>query len=496
MKKFTNLFISNLLLVLLITSCASTDIYFDRYTYDVINNDTYESFDEGSASKSSSYSPLTYLNNNNVTESISDFDELYRSQNYLHKINSTGNSKILVIPVDFIDYSCDNLSHGCRLGRTLIQNAFFGKSKSNQYESVASYFDKSSYGKLKIDGKVTDWFRPTVTYADLLDKNTPKSVVLQIYNQALTWYQIKYGDLSSYYINGDKNLGLPIYFIYSAPADISENGPSTSLWAYTFNSDSLVSWTSYSMLNIDAYNKPDSHTLIHETGHLLGLNDYYATNGNYSPTGRIDMMDYSLGDETGLSKMLLNWTRPVHVYGSTTYTIRPFSKTGDLILLNNNWNKSQMDEYLLLEYYTPDELNEIDAKSNNSEAKLPSNRGLKVYHVDARAAFFQNKTKAVGYVSDGKYNKNNYRVGIVHSNSISSGNEFTKYPLYQLLEKSGDSTFLNGGIATDETLFHEGDSFGINTFIDYKFHNGESLGISFKVDSMTKDSVTISFNLK
>lgn len=496
MKKFVNALISNICLVMLLTSCASSDIFFDRYTYDVVDIDTYESFDNGSAFKLSEYASLTYLNNEGVSETISGFDELYRSQNYLHKMNSTGNSKMLVIPVDFSDYSCNSLSYGCSLSKTLIQNAFFGKSERNQYESVASYFDKSSYGKLKIDGKVTDWFTPTVTYADLTNKNTSKSIVLQIYNQAIAWYEKKYGDLSSYYISGDKSLGLPIYFIYSAPADYSQNRTSSPLWAYTFRSDALTSWTSFSMLNVDAYNKVDSHTLIHETGHLLGLEDYYATNGNYSPTGHIDMMDYSIGDETGLSKMLLNWTRPISIYQSTTYTIRPFYSSGDLILLNPNWNKSQLDEYLLLEYFVPKGLNENDSKSNVIEAKLPSSSGLKVYHVDARAGFYQNRTKVVGYLNNGGFSKNSYRVGLVHSNSISSDNEFTKYPLYHLLERSGNDTFMSGGIASDDSLWHTGDTFGESTFVDYKFHNGESLGISFKIESMNNDSITISFDVK
>ena len=476
----------------LLVSCANSDIFFDRYTYGVKDTDTYEVIDTDIAYKPASYEPLSYLNDKSEVETLKDFTEVYTSQNYLHKINSVGNSKILVIPVDFSDYPAENLSRGRDHSRTLIENAFFGKEDRNQYESVASFFDKSSYGKLKLDGKVTDWYRSNLTYQYLLEPSVSKSEVIAIYNDALIWYQEKYGDLASYYVDGDKTKGVPVYFIYSAPNESSDS----VLWAYTFNRDILASWTSFNMLNLDVYNKIDSHTLIHETGHLLGLDDYYATNGHYSPTGHVDMMDYSIGDETGFSKMLLNWVRPTMLKNSGTLRLKPFETTGDLFLVNKNWNKSQMDEYLLLEYYTPNGLNEKDSKNQNEEAKLMDQAGIKVYHVDARVGFYQNRIKPLGYISNGGYSKTNTRVAIVHTNSVSSGNEFTKYPLYQLLEKSGNNTFMSGGVATNDTLWHMNDTFGISTFKDYKFHNGETVGLEFTVNALTAEYAEISFTIK
>ena len=101
--------------------------------------------------------------------------------------------------------------------------------------------------------------------------------------------------------------------------------------------------------------------------------------------------------------------------------------------------------------------------------------GVKVYHVDARAAFFENKTRPVSYVSSGGYSKSTYRIGLAHSNTVRNTSEFTKYPLYELMPKDGVTSFLNGGSATNETLFYEGDSFGITTYQDFKFHDGSDL---------------------
>lgn len=485
--------VSSLILLSLLSSCGVKDIVFSRYIYSSFPIDNHETIEGDNYVKVGDYLPLTYLNNNGVEESIYSYSEMFRTTNYLKMMNTTGVSKMIVIPVDFDDYPCSNLGHGCALSKTVIQNAFFGDNSVNQYESVASFFDKSSYGKLKIDGKVTDWFRSSISYETLAKPSTGKSTILNIYNEALAWYKNKYNDVSSFYVDGKESLGVPIYLLYSAPNAVGEDASKSALWAYTFNSSGLAAWTSFNMLNLDMYNRPDSHTLIHETGHLLGLLDYYAESGNYSPTGHVDMMDYSIGDETAYSKMALNWTRPYVIKGSTTIKIKDFESSGDLILVNDNWNGSMMDEYLLLELYTPEKLNKFDVIHEQVNAKLMNKTGVKIYHVDSRVAFYENKIRPVKYINEGGYSKSNTRIGLAHSNTIRNSTEFTKYALYHLLEKSGNNTFFNGGEASNDTLFYANDTFGINTFKDYKFHDGSSLGYVIKIDSIINNEATITF---
>ena len=66
--------------------------------------------------------------------------------------------------------------------------------------------------------------------------------------------------------------------------------------------------------NYDDNKGLDSHVLIHETGHMLGLNDYYNTYGDstYSPLGGLDMMDGDFGDNNPYSKILLGNTFDLH----------------------------------------------------------------------------------------------------------------------------------------------------------------------------------------
>ena len=73
------------------------------------------------------------------------------------------------------------------------------------------------------------------------------------------------------------------------------------------------SWSSLYFTNFHKERKVDSSIYIHETGHLLGLSDYYNTEKKkqgyyYQPTGFFDLMDSNQGDHTALSKYLLNWT--------------------------------------------------------------------------------------------------------------------------------------------------------------------------------------------
>ena len=487
-------------LMSILSSCASNKIEFVKYDYNVKDNDTYERIETEGYVKESSYSPFTFVNKNGVTETFNTFNDVYRSQNYLHNMNSLGNNKMIVIPIDFNDYECSKLRHGCKLSKTLIENAFFGDPSVTKYESVASYYNKSSYGKLRVDGFVTDWFRLTdlydsshnqVNYEYLSRNTTKKTIVIDIYQKAIEWYQNKYGNISSYYIDGDKSKGVPIYLVYSGPNAEPENAADSALWAYTFNTSGVFAWSSFSMIEPSLNNKVETHTLIHETGHILGLTDYYS-DSTYSLTGHVDMMDYSIGDHTSYSKMLLNWVRPYHIKNSTTIKIKPFVNSGDVILIKDNWNNTVFDEYLLIEMYSPSGLNQLDSKSKHPEAKLFSDTGIKIYHVDSRVAYFSpTKVVPLAYVSEGGYTSSTNRIGIAHSNTITPNNRILKNGLYELLDKNESISYLDGGYATNSSLFKQGDSFGISSYKDFTFHSGDKLGYTIHVDSLNKNEATL-----
>ena len=79
-------------------------------------------------------------------------------------------------------------------------------------------------------------------------------------------------------------------------------------------------------------NYPDARTYIHETGHMLGLIDYYSDNSS-APAGMVDMMDFNIGDHNAYSKFSLGWVNPRIATKSGEYTLKPFQENGDCIIV-------------------------------------------------------------------------------------------------------------------------------------------------------------------
>jgi len=467
-------------------SCSSNGYVYVPYNEYVTPFDNYEEVTGNGYYKPKEYKSIVYKNDKNEDETLLDFNDVYRDKDNTINLSSIGKQKLLVIPVDFKDYACSLLSSGCDNALINIENAFFGSESQNKWESVASFYNKASYGKFQLTGKVSPWFTYSKNAADI-QKSTRNILVNNVRGEALAWYQSQFDDISDYYIDGKEENGVALYLIYSHPYAKGDGASNNVFWAYTVVNPDVTSWSSIELINNND-GKVDSHTYIHEFGHILGLNDYYNTtsSGVYNPTGRLDMMDYTIGDHSGYSKMLLNWTRPYVITSPTTLTISPFTSSGDLILLKSNWNGSAMDEYLLLEFYSPQGLNYRDDRHYVSQ---PS---LKVYHVDSRVGFSKKQINIInyGYINDTKLSRNNYYMRIMNDNSDYT---YLNNRLYHLLESSGQNTFMNGGYVDNQTLFNVGDDFGVNTFQNYTFHDGSTVPFKFKVDNITNTQITISF---
>ena len=88
---------------------------------------------------------------------------------------SIGNVNILVIPIllpgyDVIDIDGDGENDLSKV-RSDLQSAFFGKEgdESLGFDSVATYYKKSSYGKLNISGTVTNWYNLAISGLNYTD---------------------------------------------------------------------------------------------------------------------------------------------------------------------------------------------------------------------------------------------------------------------------------------------------------------------------------------
>ena len=126
----------------------------------------------------------------------------------------------------------------------------------------------------------------------------------------------------------------------------------------------------------------------------MGLEDYYVASQhegeqNYGPMGAVDMMDFNITDHNAWSKFAYGWIKPYVVDDSCEITLKSSCRSGEAIILptSNSFNNSAFDEFIMMEYYTPDLLNYQDSFVGypNSPRGFTEN-GVRIYHVDARLA--------------------------------------------------------------------------------------------------------------
>ena len=466
---------------------------------------------------SNKYDDIVYDGYYKATKQSVYFSDVRKSYLFRNDLPSIGNQKILVVPVRFTDSTyVESSLGGYDKVKDDLNKMFFGNEEETGWESVASFYNESSYGKLKLSGKVSDWCTLDMTFSQASSMKLPYSIAtpsVYLAREVGEWYLNNYTDASEYDL--DKNGYIDaLWMVYDWPA----NHTTTIDWAhcywdYTNNTEPNIenpipytyAWASAGFMYEGNYSKPDAHTFIHETGHMLGLDDYYDTDNKHSYAGCLDMMDYNIGDHNMFSKYLLNWANPYVVTDSCEITIRPSNLTGDFIIVKDEWNHSSTDEYLLIEFYTPTGLNELDSKESymGEYPLMYQNPGIKIYHIDARLGYFANyRFSKYTDVIMGVEGNDSFSTRLAHSNTMSitaQGGIFNSYYLLHLLENK-DVPSLHGTRvpANDETLFHEGDSFDPyyhqTCFATPEYFNdGEFINYIIDIDSLNEESATLKF---
>ncbi len=455
---------------------------------------------------------------------------------------SLGEQKMLVIPVSF---QGDNLTYETKTGSTTtsntakyvdiskenIYNTFFGNSDDTGWESVSSYYYKSSYGKLNITGEVSEPYVCDINIAALAAGTDDKLIS---YDE-VTWYVLREAvefvreecpdiNLSDYDIDDDGYID-SVFLVYNVvanalPKTIDKKG---LLWAFTYWDynitpslskpvASVYGWASQSFILNDDYEKADAHVYIHETGHILGLDDYYSYDSNdYAAIGGLDMMDSNIGDHDAYSKSLLEWCTPNHVTEEKEYTLRPFESSGDCLVIRPSWKGSLLDEYLIIEYYTPTGLNSADASiAYNNKYKMYTEAGIKVLHVDSRLA-------EINQDGNGNQTVKGYSTKLINSfNNITKQFFYTEFACSNTTSKSHSGnkliSIVDGGVvsetfnrlkigatsyANDSFLFHSSSNnkFGIKggRYENYKFNCGVTIDYGFSITNMNSEGATLSF---
>lgn len=460
---------------------------------------------------------------------------------------------------------------GADNAREDIRKVYFGDASETSWHSLKSYYESASYGNLKFEGIVAPWFNAftnintmkPVSAKEFKDMGGSASTLAQ---NILTFYtdetMKKYKDFKKddgvtpmfssgkdflkYFDSNSDGCFDVLEMVYSAPyyatyydetkgEDVSidnemfwaycggtgtegdKSSPRLSKWAwqsfYTCVEGGITEnnkWRTWTCEEIsDGIAKVDAHTIVHETGHALGLADYYDYDYKKSPMCSVDMMDHNVGDHNAYSKSLLGWTNPTVVTGATTVTINSFTKTGDCIMVpyrgyfndNQKYGNTFFTEYISIELYNPTGVNEADSKNRycGIYPLCPSEYGLKIFHVDSRLGLYDyssGSAKFVDYTESLVATSSNKIVTCANTNTGSrtitqKSGSTTKYNW--LIEYLGRDPNVTPGPIANDNLFKNGDSFGYETYSSYKFNSGKSFGYKFHIDALTAESATITF---
>ncbi len=260
-----------------------------------------------------------------------------------------GDVNTLFVSIEFKDFK---FSDGYRDSLDKIfKDDDQNSSKDDYYplESMTAYYQRSSDNKLHLSGEIFNFksdqdrsFYDDATLSNkLLNNDVAEYLIDEILkadetdatdNEKLNAYMSKFDLDKDYVVDG-------AYFLYAGP----HTGWGSQWWSYRYNPNIKIG--DYSLTNIvmvaaagsvaeDAYDpqKDDKNqtryhyliehwgdsmakdprqsvdTFIHETGHMLGLDDYYAYGAEEGAgSGCRDMMNDAIGDHNAYSKLLLGW---------------------------------------------------------------------------------------------------------------------------------------------------------------------------------------------
>ncbi len=427
---------------------------------------------------------------------------------------SVGKKEILVVPVEFSDFPFQD---GLFSKLDLLFNGNATDGTTGYWESVCSFYKKSSYGKLDMHMTIADIYKPVYakTGKQYVTSNITSYVdTLDILRLAVANYKETTSTDCKQFDSDSNGFIDSVYLVYSAPDYLElPTLNHDAFWAFTYwdytqtaNKENPIGnsyfWVSVDFMDEKGKGIVDAHTFIHETGHLLGAEDYYNYRGTSQPLGGLDMMDYNIGDHNLWTKMEYGWVDPIVVTGNAKVTIKTSQLAGDVILLApDGWNNTPFDEMITLEMYSPTGLNLLDATSPY-QGVFPlqyTKPGIKALHADSRlmdSEFHYRTTTAIGEDSDHIYfaacNTDDYT-------STQEGRNHSPENFYQLglLQAGKKATCLSqNSISTDGDLFQAGQAFNMEDYPEFfksypTLDNGKTLPYEFYVESMDADQATI-----
>lgn len=285
---------------------------------------------------------------------------------------TTGNVKILTLMIGFNDYQPNTEAQ-------MVYDRMFGDGPGTfPYESLRNFYRRSSYGLLEISGSALGWYITPYPRASVDESTGGREGLIK---EALNFYEDQGHDFSQYDNDGDGVIDY-LVVVWTGP----DTGWANFWWGYdTYFQDSSYRLDGKSIGNYSwqwesnpVGGKFSARVVIHETGHALGLPDYYDYDDWMGPSGGVgglDQMDGNWGDHNCFSKMLLEWLTPTVVTaGVSPQDLSPTSEVPHALLVMPEAKPGeQFAEYYMIQY----------RRTTENDIGYPTD-GITVWHIDAR----------------------------------------------------------------------------------------------------------------
>ena len=201
----------------------------------------------------------------------------------------------------------------------------------------------------------------------------------------------------------------------------------------------------------------DQIVVLHETGHALGLPDYYDYDDTVGPDGGVgglDMMDSNWGDHNAFSKWILDWITPQVVTDAPQSVTLAASGTSDqaLLVMPGASSSSPFTEYFMVQ-------NRQRVGNDSNCANIPDqnmpNNGLLIWHLDAQLT---SRSWGEDYLYD---------------------NSYTSHKLLRLMEADGLEEIQTSSAWADAgDYYNTGKTFTNSTAPNSKKYNGSASNVS------------------
>jgi M6 family metalloprotease-like protein len=279
---------------------------------------------------------------------------------------STGSPRVFALLLDFTDQTPGVTAAD-------IDDMLWGDGDNTDFplESLTDYYDRASHGLLDLSNGVTfGWIDTGYTRAEA-EALGREALIKKVLDDLEGTH-----DFSVYDNDGDGDIE---YFIviWDGP-----NGAWATFWwgwnlgwsdgTYTIDGKTLsnYSWQREST---------NPSVVIHESGHSLGLPDFYDYDNTVGPgagVGGFDPMDGNRWDHNCFSKWMLDWVEPVVVAGGLeALDLDDAETTGDCLLI---WPSVSTAD-IFSEFYIVENRQAVENDANLGFAP----DGLVIWHVDA-----------------------------------------------------------------------------------------------------------------